>query len=1050
MTADCTITPSFEPFSPPITYYLASSVQASGGGLAPSQQRIEAGKIFSFTLLLEPTHALASITGCDGSLVGDRYITAPMTSDCVITPEFISNAANAIKQQDHQLASAQELIDFSLDQMDSAESQRQRAIDALYRNVGDSISWYPSHDSITFASLKPENTFTVLPSNRNGNGGDAVRGLVMAGEQDGHRYGAMAGNLFAVNTSNQTDVLLTNLLQWLTQGNDSIDGLSIVTAQMPSSQDSWYFPHNERIRSWLSNHYPNAHTINDANACDYSQLSQCIDTFNPDIIVISDIDRQGLGYAGIASAIASAKAAGIPLLLSNYRRDASAMLSPLYFDLGLSTAGNYWSKLTADNVSIDTLKAADQTLMAVAQLLNNLAQQQFDTAVLDGCGNYLGCTLAGFASSFKNAADWYRNGAITLDIAGIDAFSSKNFAIMKAGLLLADKYRSLIDYPIAYDEHGAWQQALFADWVISYARQHNPAQADLGEFVAPANTLTKGSNAHYRYPDTVSERQTIGVPYSGQWTTTGWYALPGQTITVTRHDQTDTHVELKLNYHRPNTNRVYEQKVYRGPLAVSQQRLRIPSGQSITFSTPHGGPIYLYLSGAAASLAVDISMDGVAKHPSIMDFSDPAQITQFNQQLANTELPHIDLRSDGAEQHMRRDKFENAIGGNIADVNALLTSIAEDHINSVYTLAGFKIQGKSLLESLPEDVSQACSNILSEACFDESLHTRRIIQHANYDQNAQCGWGCSGNPWDAGWNISPTGWGDNHELGHNLQTNRLNVQYVTAENRDNWSAYGSRAGENSNNIFPYTVMWKTHYLRDNNTSTLYDGHMNHKDLFYVFMSDAAGLTNTTGERVVFASNCRVLDSGSSRFEAPWASNAYATHNGYRMAFYIQMALQAHHMILSDGTRLENGFNIFTLLYQHQRIFGQYANNASDWEAHRHQLGFSLFPFNGESVYGGRSIKDIPGNDFMLVSLSKLTGKDWRNHFDLMGLRYTTLAATQVATNATQGSIPMGMYELETDLPPANMSAGLTFIPLSLSDATTLWKGEHSPRQCAQP
>ena len=63
---------------------------------------------------------------------------------------------------------------------------------------------------------------------------------------------------------------------------------------------------------------------------------------------------------------------------------------------------------------------------------------------------------------------------------------------------------------------------------------------------------------------------------------------------------------------------------------------------------------------------------------------------------------------------------------------------------------------------------------------DASLHTRSIIQHANYDQNAHCGSGCSGNPWDAAWNISPTGWGDNHELGHNLQTNRLNVQCATA------------------------------------------------------------------------------------------------------------------------------------------------------------------------------------------------------------------------------------------------------------------------------
>ncbi|MCV5360081.1 hypothetical protein OFM87_30455, partial [Escherichia coli] len=77
----------------------------------------------------------------------------------------------------------------------------------------------------------------------------------------------------------------------------------------------------------------------------------------------------------------------------------------------------------------------------------------------------------------------------------------------------------------------------------------------------------------------------------------------------------------------------------------------------------------------------------------------------------------------------------------------------------------------------------------------------------------------------------------------------------------------------------------------------------------------------SGNRVVLGANCQVLDTGESRYEAPWKSNAYAVHNGYRMAFYIQMALRAHRMLLTDGTRLNDGFTIFTLLYQHSRIFG---------------------------------------------------------------------------------------------------------------------------------
>ncbi|UXM82143.1 hypothetical protein N7V09_21325 [Shewanella seohaensis] len=31
--------------------------------------------------------------------------------------------------------------------------------------------------------------------------------------------------------------------------------------------------------------------------------------------------------------------------------------------------------------------------------------------------------------------------------------------------------------------------------------------------------------------------------------------------------------------------------------------------------------------------------------------------------------------------------------------------------------------------------------------------------------------------------------------------------------------------------------------------------------------------------------CKVLDVGEDRYTAPWASNAYAIHNGYRMALH---------------------------------------------------------------------------------------------------------------------------------------------------------------------
>ena len=160
-----------------------------------------------------------------------------------------------------------------------------------------------------------------------------------------------------------------------------------------------------------------------------------------------------------------------------------------------------------------------------------------------------------------------------------------------------------------------------------------------------------------------------------------------------------------------------------------------------------------------------------------------------------------------------------------------------------------------------------------------------------------------------------------------------------------------------------------------------------------------------------------------------------------------MALQADKIKLASGYKINRGFNIYTLIYQHSRIFSQYAKESADWTMNRKKLGFSLFPFNGHDVYDGKKVKDIPGNDFMLVSLSYLTGKDWRPYFDMFGLNYTSLASEQVDKNSTSGVIPIGMYVLEQDMPPSSLSKDLDFIPLDINDGTTLWKGKDSPTQC---
>ncbi|MFO6423165.1 ImpA family metalloprotease [Motilimonas sp. KMU-193] len=1051
------IEPSVTPSTEPLPVVTISTQVNQGGQISPTQIDIAQGSVATFDLQANAGYQLAQVTGCAGQLSGNQYqVEAELA--CVINAEFIANAELALNRGDHTLATEAEILTFAQQQISQLQQTQQSRSSAIYQGVTTPLTWYPSHDSITFSVVDPSQSTIVLRANQTGSGAASQAGLIALGEQNGHRYSAMAANLFSVNTSAETDQVLTNLLGWLTQGSatprsTAKPALKIITTHVSSNADSWYFPHNERIRDWLQLHYPDSHQINAANSCDYEALLGCIDAQQPDLIIVSDIDREGRGNQPIASAIEFAKQNQIPLLVINYRRQASAMNQDLYRYMALQTYGNYCSKHQVVNAQPNELLVADQDLIKIADLLAHYQQGSVAVDTVAGCAtNYINCSDSDFSNAFKAAADWFRGGAMAVDSWGIDVFkdaTSSQYRLLKTALLLADKYRGQIDYPITLAEPQAFAQALFADWVVSYGRANNLAQPDLGQYVVDKSLVQKGQASHYSYPATTTQSQWVEVPYQGQWTTTGWYALPGQTIKLQRLDSNSATVKVKLNYHRANTNRVFNGANYYSPLELEQSRLSLTAGNTVTFSSPYGGPIYLYIQGGEAPYRVQVQAQGIAEHPAILDASDQAQISRFEQLLSNTELPHVDLRSEGAEQHMRRDKFTGAIGGAIADVAALLTSVRDDHIGAVYTLAGLKVQGKTLTESLPADVLAACTGLFgNQACIDPQLHTRQLIQHANYDQNAHCGAGCSGNPWDAAWNISPTGWGDNHELGHNLQTNRLNVQYVPASGHNDWSQYGSRAGENSNNIFPYYVKWRAHYLRDLQTTTLTDGHMNHKDLFYVFMSDALALTDSQNQRVVLSSSCRALDSGD-RYEGPWASNAYATHNGYRMAFYIQLALQNHKAVLRDGSQLDNGFHLFTLMYQYSRIFADAARDQATWDAQKASLGFSQFAYSGDAIYGGRNVSQIPGNDFMLVALSYITARNWQGYFDMFGLRYSDLAANQAASNASQGNVTPGMYVLETDLPPANMSEGLDFITLDLTNPTARWPRDNSsPADCA--
>ncbi|MGF1689500.1 ImpA family metalloprotease [Photobacterium japonica] len=947
----------------------------------------------------------------------------------------------AILTGDHTLVTEQQLLDFAVKEINQKTADDQAIIDQLYTGI-TGINWVPTHDAMFVSNYNSTNgNIPILTTNVDDSGNAINIPIGLTGKKvGGQRYAIFGGNPLGVWGNDDLHLFMKNVFAWISGGEK--ENLTVVVANVPNAG---YFPHYDTMEAWFNNQYPNAHTINSYKQCDYENLETCVKEMKPDVVLLGSDDYEGKGYDGIKSAMAYMEKNRIPLVVTPYGRDMNALLTPVFESNGISFASNYWSRYV-----IESGDRSDVTLKPDVRLdvINKFKNQDFDINAANSCTTtYLHCNTGAFMSEFRTSADAFQGPVIRYDVAGIDVFDEKEEELTKVSLLLADKYRSEIDYPISQSDPVQWYKAIFADWLVSYARDDNKAQSDLGEYIVDTRDVVTGDDAHYTYPETVTDTKTISVPYSNQWTTTGWYALPGKPVTLTRHGEDDHEIIVQLYYGRSNTNRVYETKVYRKPVDLTTARIRVPAKGSVTFSTPYGAPIYLNMRHSENKpLSSSITATGIAEHPSITDFSDPQQVVRFETLLNNTELPHVDLKSLGAEQHLRRDKFNLGMTEQYPTPSALLKAVKEEHLETVYSLAAFKVQGKTLDESVSADAMAVCKAKFGADCVDENLHTRKIIQHANYDQDAQCGIGCAGNPWDSTYPITPRGWLDNHELGHNLQTGRLRVGYTTEDGRNTWANYHDRAGENSNNIFPYYVIWKGHNVTDGSTAVIEDGHMNSKDAFFAIQSDAAGVTDANGNRVVLGAWCGSVGTGSTRHDAIWSSGDYAANNSIRMSFYIQMALNAHGKVLSDGTTLTNGFDIFTALYLHERIYGTALADSATWLANRDRLGFSAFDF--DTPHG--NVSRISGNDFMLVSLSYLTGLDWTPYFDMYGLRNTDLAKQQAGIHGTKGAIATGMYVLDRDLPPLNMSEGVDFLPINMSNAETVWpRDESSPVGCGK-
>ncbi|OYT87456.1 MAG: hypothetical protein CFE46_09795 [Burkholderiales bacterium PBB6] len=905
--------------------------------------------------------------------------TAPVTTDPVTPPVAADPQVGALaaalrtgNSKDVTLATAQAAMLSELKTVMTAYAAVRQTIYGLNAdgsanaNSVGAIEWQPYRFSAVFNFLDQSRNHAFLTSNwrYSDNTPSAGKALGVAGvaPETGARYVAIGANPLSSPGNAAMDSVMRNTIVWLT-GRGNLDKLKIVTAHLPGDQ-SGGANEEPRVRSWLANQIQGV-TINGVattaatvgkdtkdDTCDGDKLDACLKS--ADLLILGR--KQGPNVSGpdnfpaaynadtVMNAVLAAQARGIPVMYLHQTESNNGLSARLMDYFGLDLTANYWTYDGLKTLASASQPVAPANLSDWMKLMQRVEKPASFTTDWSGCVDDVGrlyCERYGsrpgdaaLINEFTGPGQKLRDQLRALDTKGVAIFSQPGYGLEKRLVVLGDKYREQVSYPMTrLANREAFFQAYFSDFTAYINRPTNAVARNLGNFSAvfPSDMPTISRLV------TTSSQESGNREYM-----TGLYAMPGRTVTLTRTDTGTQSVTVGLNMLRDTTH-VYQ--TYDRPTLLSSPRLSLLPGKSVTLTSPFGGPVYLFVASATGAPSVTVQVDGVITHPVLRNPNDAAQVATFKAELASTPTNWVGIATDFLTVHATVP----SIKGTLSKYGDSLPNLAADiwtyMIKDTYELAGFNAANPETFKLSPT-VSAYCKAQGWDCTGPQ--HRRESMQHAIFDNYSLCGGACAGNPFDKSWSLDPLGWGETHEIGHNLQRGHLNI-------------YGGQSTEVSNNIFPL------HKLTSYNKNAAPAKPLIHKG----YLPTALGMMKDS-----LATN----DPVNSMKTALWGDTGYAANSEPRLEFYRQMVEFNRHY---HGDVFSDGWELYTLLYLLDRNF---VLAKSNWASNAASLGFGTYATYPDN---------IDGNDFLLVGMSRIIGRDMRPVFDMWGITYTQAAVDQV-------------------------------------------------------
>ncbi|MGR6871812.1 ImpA family metalloprotease [Pseudomonas sp. HK3] len=825
-----------------------------------------------------------------------------------------------------------------------------------------SIDWDNSHDAAQLSAQFGFNTPLLFSNATQNNDDEVVRQLAVIGSEKSTegvgRYLVMGSNPmrtmkreFDINDQMQT--LMNNSISWLSQRTDfDTRPLNVVISHL---DQSYYFPDDVATREWLDAQYSLQVQYNAQNVCDGELLASCI-TADTDVLIIS---QQGLSDAtkiqNMIDQVDAALKANIGILYMHWDGNLTDLGAALFNRLHISYVGdNYWKKAKLKNANpLDRAFDIAPNIAAIQTLLTTLGNKSisFDWSQCDKED----CTkVANYQQAFLDGVGHVRANLRNLEDNQVNIFSKENentekYLLEKHLVLLSDSLRQGVTYPM--DKTSTpdidFISAIYSDFANYITRPINPVQKDLGNF-----SRSDFSSA----PRIEKNVELLSKKY---FRAAGVYAIPGETVKVTRLDNEALTTKIYISSVRDEATHWYAENGYTRPRHLKSAYLEIKPGESIEFTSSIGGPIQVSFS--ANDLVTKFKFENVGQHPYWAGSQDDAR---FSAQLNEGFFDWAEVSTPGFEVHSKVDKMQDSITGwNSA---AELAQATERYMhNFPHVLSGFQGPG---IDKVAEIHDFADDNNLTVQTID-------IVKHMNADQ-ATCGYGCSGNPYDAYWSYSPTGHGDVHELGHGLEKGRFRFT--------GWE------GHSTTN--PYSYFTKYNYYLDTGKEP------SCQSLPFKALFDTLKASQTQADPVAYMQ----------------AQGLTGWSQGVAMTIQMMMAGQ------NQGS-LNNGWYLLARLHILERDFYNATRSEEKWTAMKANLGFASYSYADAKV--------ISNNDWMNIATSVALQKDMRAFLAMWGL-----PASDTANNQIAGLSLPAMAKVFYAAEGSNFCKGLDKTPVTVNSA----------------